>query len=94
MNTVFPERARPVTPSRTTGSNAPETEAPVRSNRRGSCRRLGDRVQRNLGCPVGKQQPVGFLVGVGKLGVAEPAHQRQVADDGEQPLVAARELFR
>src|SRR4029450_998691 len=48
----------------------------------------------NLRCAVGVEQSVGFLIGVGKLRVAETSEQRKVENDLEQLVVDAAEFFR
>src|SRR5688572_13065654 len=47
---------------------------------------------RNLRCAVSVEQSVGFLIGVGKLRVAETSEQREIADDFEQLRIGVGEF--
>lgn len=54
---------------------------------------LGDVRQRKLRRPVGKHEPVGFLVRIGELRVTEAGKYLQLSNDLQEFAVAARELF-
>jgi hypothetical protein len=50
-------------------------------------RRLRDRFKRCLGRSIGIEKAIGLLIGVGKLGVAEPCERREISYDLQKRTV-------
>src|SRR4030095_5738454 len=53
----------------------------------------GDEMERKFRCPVGVEQAVSLLIGVGELCVAETAEDGDRMDGGEEFSIALGELF-